>query len=195
MNIWPKPHCPKCGRRDAAPDLTEHYRANWNAQGQEGECPDCKAPWVWLDSWAGWECVWPTPAKLCAQCGKGHYRRTARPGRTEEYNGIEVEIPADVALLECDACHEILMSPKDMEVLSHIFEATTARAVKQILPLAPLTVEEIIAERQHLQDRRAKVKQQLDTIDRNLQYLKNSCPGHTYPPNGDKCTICGYVTW
>jgi hypothetical protein len=61
--------------------------------------------------------------KRCATCGQGHYRRTKRPGRFEEYKGIRVELPADVALVECEACHEILMSPRDMDLLEPIIEA------------------------------------------------------------------------
>jgi hypothetical protein len=61
--------------------------------------------------------------KCCATCGKGHYRRVARAGRYETYKGVRVELPASFALLECDSCGEILMSPKEMEQLAPIFEA------------------------------------------------------------------------
>jgi hypothetical protein len=66
--------------------------------------------------------------KNCSTCGKGHYQRTARPGRTEEYKGISVELPADYPLLECDACGELLMSPADMEYLAPFIEAAFAVA-------------------------------------------------------------------
>lgn len=56
-------------------------------------------------------------AKKCATCGKGNCIRTARVGRVEEHDDFIIEIPAGMSLLECDACHEILMSPADMEAL------------------------------------------------------------------------------
>lgn len=62
--------------------------------------------------------------KLCVDCGKGQYRRIARAGRIENYKGFEIEIPAEIELLECDICHEILMGPEDMEKLAPVIEAS-----------------------------------------------------------------------
>jgi len=66
--------------------------------------------------------------KNCSVCGKGHYQHTARAGRTEEYKGFSVELPADYPLLECDACGELLMSPADMKYLAPFIETAFAVA-------------------------------------------------------------------
>ena len=70
--------------------------------------------------------------KRCSTCGQGHYRRTKRAGRFEEYKGIRVELPADIALVECDACHEILMSPYDIDLLDPILEAAHRSHLQQV---------------------------------------------------------------
>jgi len=61
--------------------------------------------------------------KNCSTCGKGPYRLSARAGRTENYKGFDIELPADYPLMECDACGDILMSPADMKFLAPLIEA------------------------------------------------------------------------
>jgi hypothetical protein len=73
----------------------------------------------------------PPQPKLCAACGYGHPRRTARPGRFEQYKGFSIELPADHPLLECDACGEILMTPKDMAELEPFIEAGYRTRLRQ----------------------------------------------------------------
>ncbi len=59
MRCYPENICPSCGEANAAPDLTDFYAANWYGTEVRGTCRECKSPWIWLDTWAGWECVWP----------------------------------------------------------------------------------------------------------------------------------------
>ena len=54
----------------------------------------------------------------CEVCGVGSVRRTARAGRTHEYRrGLELPVPADVQLDECDHCGEIYLDETDAEAL------------------------------------------------------------------------------
>jgi hypothetical protein len=51
---------------------------------------------------------------LCPACGHGKMLYRARAGRTFEYKGFEYPIPATLKLVECDACHEMPLTPAEV---------------------------------------------------------------------------------
>ena len=58
--------------------------------------------------------------RQCDSCGYHPLRRFARAGRTEVYNGKLIELPADLALIECERCGERYDSVEDIEKLDAI---------------------------------------------------------------------------
>ena len=83
--------------------------------------------------------------KRCPTCGQGTPTRFARAGRKETHRGYEYELPADLSLLECRACGEVMMTPADIDAVDAILEAkhrerlSTAanRAIEQLLQSEP----------------------------------------------------------
>jgi hypothetical protein len=115
----------------------------------------------------------PRQPKRCAECGKGHYHRTKRAGRFEDYKGFKVELPADVPLMECDVCHEILMTPRDMETLAPIVEAAHRSHLQKV---AAQAIETLVARERTI----ASVERKLHLSNGYLSRLRNGSvdPGY-----------------
>lgn len=53
-------------------------------------------------------------AKRCPTCGEGKLKYVARKGRMWSFKGFDYPIPADVKLVECTHCHEMPMTPAEV---------------------------------------------------------------------------------
>lgn len=58
-----------------------------------------------------------TKAARCPACGEGELTYVARDGRTWTFKGREYPIPADVKLVECSHCHEMPMTPAEVNAV------------------------------------------------------------------------------
>ena len=51
----------------------------------------------------------------CPICGKGKLEYFARSGRMFEYQSNTYEISSTIKLVECTYCHELIMTPDEIE--------------------------------------------------------------------------------
>ena len=58
---------------------------------------------------------------MCVQCG-GKVARVARAGRMGICNGVELEIPAHIELMECSGCHEIFFDLESAKIVDAALE-------------------------------------------------------------------------
>jgi hypothetical protein len=56
-------------------------------------------------------------SKRCPVCGEGELQYFARAGRTYAYKGFDYAIPASMKLVECTHCHEIPMTPAEVDAV------------------------------------------------------------------------------
>src|SRR5262245_5789931 len=53
----------------------------------------------------------------CPICGEGNLAYGARAGRVFAYKGFDYPIPSTTKLVECSACHELSMTPAEIEAI------------------------------------------------------------------------------
>jgi len=58
-----------------------------------------------------------SPQTTCPVCGVGELKFIAREGRVFEYKGFEYPIPAAMELVECMHCHDMPMTPSEVEAV------------------------------------------------------------------------------
>lgn len=68
--------------------------------------------------------------RRCAACGKGPLKRTARAGRVDVYKGVELPLPAELALIECHACGERYVTAADAEKIDDALAASYTALVR-----------------------------------------------------------------
>jgi hypothetical protein len=56
-------------------------------------------------------------ASVCPVCGKGELKYFARAGRMYSYKGFDYPISASMKLVECTNCHEMPMTPAEIEAV------------------------------------------------------------------------------
>jgi len=57
---------------------------------------------------------------MCPACGEGQLVYGPRDGRTFEYKGFQYPIPTSMALVECTVCHEMPITPAEIEAIERL---------------------------------------------------------------------------
>ena len=87
----------------------------------------------------------PKKAKRCPTCGEGQLEYSARRGRMFSFKGFDYPIPTTMKLVECSHCHELHLSPDEVEAIEGPIAETHQKRMAALVDESLKALEGIMA--------------------------------------------------